>query len=120
MLCRHFLYRVIAALVVQEGNVLLVRDGPTAGRAVHLVLAAFLSKTRLFHVLHGDVIVAPVACAFAAAVAEQHRLVAFVTQTQFAHSQLQLPHGAGFLPPGSFSPSGLALVQPALLALPVQ
>lgn len=112
---------MIAALVVQEGNVLLVSGGPATRAAVHLVLAALLPETRLPHVLHGDVVVAPVARALAAAVAEQHRLVALVAEAQLAHGHLQLPQGAGFGPPGSFSPARLVLIQaPALLPLPVQ
>ena len=112
---------MIATLIVQEGKVLLESDGPAAGPVAHLVLAALLPEARLRHVLHGDVVVVPVRRAFAAAVAQQHRLVALVAETQFAHGQLQLPDGAGLRPPGSFSPSGLVVTQAsALPSLPVE
>lgn len=112
---------MIAALVVQEGKVLFECSGPAAGPVADLVLAAFLHEARPYHVLHGDVVVVPVGRAFAAAVAQQHRLVAVIAETQFTHGELQLPQGAGLRPPGSFSPSGLLLAQAAALpSLPVK
>lgn len=121
VLCRHILYRVIATLVVQEGKVLFERGGSAAGPFADFVLAALLPEARPHHVLHGDVVVVPVGRALAAAVAQQHRLVALVAETQFAHCQLQLPQRAGLRPAGSFSPSGLVLAQaPAPPPLPVE
>lgn len=112
---------MIATVVVQEGEVLFEGGRPAAGPVADLVLAAPLLEARLHHVLHGDVVVVPVGRALAAAVAQQHRLVAVIAETQFAHGQLQLPQGAGLGPPGSFSPSGLLLTQaPALPPLPVE
>lgn len=115
VLCRHILYRVIAALVVQEGKFLFVRRRPAAGPVADLVLAALLPEARPRHVLHGDVIVLSVGRAFAAAVAQQDGLVAVVAQTQFAHCQLQLPQRAGLWPPGPFSPPGLRLTRTVAL-----
>ena len=118
---RHFLYRVVAAIVVQEGHVLLVGDGPAAGAVAHFVLAALLAEARAPHALQGDVVVAPVVQAFATAVAEQQGLIALVAQAQLAHRQLHLPQGAGLGSPGPLSPSGLVLFQaPAPTVLTVQ
>lgn len=112
---------MIAAFVVQEGEVLFESDRPAAGSVADFVLAALHSENFPRHVLHGDVIVLPVRHAFAAAVAQQHRLVAVVAKSQFAHSQLQLPYGAGLRPAGSFSPSSQVITQePALSPLPVK
>ena len=121
VLRRHVLYRVIATPVVQEGKVLLERGRPAAWSVTDLVLTAFLPEARPHHVLHGDVVVVPVGCALAAAVTQQHRLVAVVAESQFANGQLQLPQGAGLRPAGSFSPSGLLVSQAtALPPLPVK
>lgn len=111
VLRRHVLYRVIATLVVQEGKVLFECSRPAAGSVADLVLAALLPEACPHHVLHGDVVVVPVRRAFAAAVAQQHRLIAVIAKTQFTYGQLQLPQGAGLRPPGSFSPTGLLLIQ---------
>lgn len=112
---------MIAALVVQEGNVLFERGGPAAGPIANLVLAALLREASPHHVLHGDVVVVPLGRAFAAAVAQQHRLVALIAKTQFTHGQLQLPQGAGLRLPGSFSPSGMLVTQASVLpSLPVK
>lgn len=112
---------MIATLVVQEGKVLFESGRPAAGPVADLVLAALLPEARPHHVLHGDVVVVPVGHAFAAAVAQQHRLIAIIAETQFTHSQLQLPQGAGLRPPRSFSPTGLLLIQaPAPPPLPVE
>lgn len=118
---RHVLHRVVAAIVVQEGEVFFERGGPAAGPVADLVLAALLGETRLHHVLHGDVVVVPLRRALAAAVAQHDGLVALVAQTQFAHRQLQLPQGTGPGPPRSFSPAGLLPTRaPALPPLPVE
>lgn len=121
VLRRHILYRVVAVLVVQEGKVLFEGGRSAAGPIADLVLAFLLLEDHPHHVLRGDVVVLPVGRAFAAAVVQLHRLVALKAETQFTHSQLQLPHGARLRPPGSFSPSGQLLIQPpALPSLPVQ
>lgn len=121
MLCRHILYRVIAAFVVQEGKVLFESYWPAAGSIADSVLAALHSEDFPSHVLHGDVIVLPVRHAFAAAIAQQHCLIAVIAQTQFAYGQLQLPYGAGLRPAGPFSPSSQVVTQePALSPLPVK
>lgn len=112
---------MIAALVVQEGKFLFESGGSAAGPVANFVPAVLLPEACPHHVLHGDVVVVPVGGAFAAAVAQQHRLVALIAETQFTHGQLQLPQRAGLRPPGSFSPSGLVLTQaPALPSLPVE
>lgn len=116
VLRRHILHRVVAAVVVQEGEVFFERRGPTAWAVADLVPAALLGETALHHVLHGDVVVVPLRRALAAAVAQHDGLVALVAQTEFAHRQLQLPQGARPGPPGSFSPTGLLPLPP----LPVQ
>lgn len=116
VLGRHVLHRVVAAVVVQEGEVFLEGRGPTARPVADLVLAALLGETAQHHVLHGDVIVVPLRRALAAAVAQHDGLVALVAQTQLAHRQLQLPQGTRPGPAGSFSPAGLLPLPP----LPVQ
>lgn len=117
----HVLYRVITALVVQEGKFLFVRRRSAAGPVADLILAALLPEPRPRHVLHGDVIVLPMGRAFAAAVAQQNGLVAVVAEAQFAHCQLQLPQRAGLWPPGPFSPPGLRLARTvALPSFPVE
>lgn len=70
--------------------------------------------------LHGDVIVASVTRAFAAAVAQQHGLIALVAETQFTDRQLEFPDGAGFRPSCPLSPSSLAVQSMTLLSFPVQ
>lgn len=71
LLCRHILYCVVPALVVQEGGVLFVRDRPATGTTTHLVLAPFLAEARASHVVHSDVVVAPVAKTLPTAVTEE-------------------------------------------------
>lgn len=108
-------------LVVLEGKLFFISDGPAAGPVADLVLAALLFEACPHHVIHGEVVVLPVFQAFPAAVAQQQRLVAVIAETQFTYGQLQLPQRAGLGPPRSFSPSRLVLSQePALPPLPVQ
>lgn len=113
---------MIATVVVQEGKVFFKSRWPAAGPIADLVLSALLLEApSKHHVPHGDVIIVPLGCAFAAAVAQQHCLIAVIAKTQFTHSQLQLPYGAGFRPAGSFSPTGLLLVHtPASPTLPLE
>lgn len=111
VLCRHILYSVIAALIVQEGKVFFKRSRSAAGPVADLILASLLLETCPHHVLHGDVIVVPMGHAFTTAVAQQHCLVTLVAEAKFTHSQLQLPQRAGLWPPGSFSPSALVVTQ---------
>lgn len=108
---------MIATVVVQKGKVLFESSRSAAGPVDNFVLAAFLLEARPHHVLHCDVVVMPVGCAFTTAVTQQHCLIALITETQFAHCQLQLPQSAGLLSAGSFSPSGLFLSQASALPL---
>lgn len=121
VLGRHVLNDVVAAPVVQEGERLLEGRRPAARPAAHLVPAAVL-EGRLDHVPHGEVVVLPVGRAPAAAVLQNHLLVALVAQAQLAHLQDQLPQVAGPGLPGSLSPGGLAVVEGGLAppSLPVQ
>lgn len=108
---------MIAASVVQEGEVLLECNRPAAGAFANLTAPL---EACSHHVVHSDVVVVTVFCAFAAAVVQHHRLIAFIAETQFTHSHLQLLQNAGLRAPGSFSPSGLALARAPALSFPVQ
>lgn len=82
--------------VIEEGDVLLIRRGPTAGAVASLVLLVLCEQPRALHERQRQVIVFATSGALSAAVMEDYSLVTDVAQPQLTDSHLHLSQRAGF------------------------